>query len=382
MLPQNQIHTFRNQAKYFALITMSASIVAGCNRPSVIPATQYRYIRANALIQLHPSWQQVIAIDREIAQISAVAPENISLKYHDIALPSPFTKTVALPSSLAELRQKQIAEDARRYVASVRESQKTLNNMLYMQEEKAEQKRNAVLLADQVAKEEAAVEAKRAIQIEELKSQLPPLFFREAVVLSRIKRYTSIGQKEPVAFRAEYDLIREQIDGLNSHLEFLNKKNMSNSAKLKEELAKPIAAQSKLNLDAFRVKLKSQEDRKVADATKNIISEPISAVNSLPEQPHVPGAPPLQSNVAAAPTSVIPKSNATLISTLGVQHLQWTKQRAIIVSQIRADTIKAIQSEAIKKGWVLVPESTPGAADGTKEMDLLLRDQWREADTH
>jgi hypothetical protein len=351
---------------------------AGCSRP-VLPAAPHRYVRLDALLPLHPSWEQIRALEREVARLKTASVQAGSFQYEPHLALSTFTPRLSPPANMAVERAAQVDRDARRYVDSLRKSLTDANRSIISIERRREQRRVDADVAARLAEAARALKDENDVQAFAIRKRLEALATRDIVVRSQIqdlaqartldRRPLRTAQAEHAAIVADMARLKEESTALLAEdvarmvagrrdviLRDEQAKSRDRLAKREEELKGEIE-------DKLAAAMRAQRDTAIPPPAAPRLPAPDPRTTPLP-LPAGASAP-----IVAAPTLVQP--------ALDRQSAIWQAQRGSLIAEIRADTAKAVEQVAMRRGWILVAGPQGGATDATDEAADDLRAQWQ-----
>ena len=204
------------------------------------------------------------------------------------------------------------------------------------------------------------------------------LLFRDIAVRSRIQdlaQARSTGLLPLRSAQAEHAGILAEIDRLTGENHGLVTQDIViETARKRDSFYREELAKSKERLTEREVALKSETQDKIAAALRR----PHDTGIPPPADPRLPPPDPHMT-----PLPLPPESDAAIVSlpsntqiALNRQSVVWKAQRNTLIAEIRADTWKAVQQAALRRGWRLEATPKPGALDGTDETADDLRAQW------
>jgi hypothetical protein len=351
---------------------------AGCSHPPLL-AAPHRYVRLDALLPLHPSWAQIRSLDREIARLKTAPAQSGEFHYQPHPGMPVIVPRAVTPANMAAQRAAQVDRDATRYVESLRKSLDEANQATMSLARRREQRRVEAAVAARLAEAGKNLRNENEVRSFAILQRLRDLTFKDIVVRSRIQdlaqahsrdtRLLRDAQSEHAGNLAEMerlrtenrDLLAQDVSRITARLR--DKFYAEEEAQAKERLAKREEELGMEKLDKLTAAMRQQRN--------TAIPAPVA-----PELPAVdPHATPLPLPIEPATTLVTSRSHVQ--SALNVQAAVWQIQRTSLVDEIRADTRKAVQQVALRRGWKLVEGPAPGAVDGTDEAADDLRQQWR-----
>jgi len=363
------------KALLLALLSINLGL-AGCQRKAAQPPRHY--VRLEALLPLHPIWEQVARLE-SLAQATRQSAQQqaASLRLEASPLPVSFPAPVAVPPSLEQERRARIAEDARRRIQGLAEELRRRNAELLRREEAA----GARQLENQVAAArtelEGALLARQANIRTEYEGKLNPLRFKSVIFETQVRGFSGQPQQDAQA----------QLNAINAEVARLEQERDTRLAEAQEQMQRDLAArkqeltrQYNARLAQRRAELETLAARQVQreEASLSAQSEPIpplgsASLGTLP--PTVPLPPP------ASPDTVAPAAFAQAQGQVAAagsrQRAEVEAQKAHFVALIREDTRQAVLAISHRQGWVLVPQGTPGASDWTQAVAGELRAQWQ-----
>lgn len=350
---------------------------AGCSHPPLL-AAPHRYVRVDALLPLHPSWDQIRALDRELARLKTAPAQSGAFQYEPYPALPVFTPRISSPTNLAVERAQQVKEDAKRYVASVTNTVRNSNRSILAIERRREQRRIDAAVAARVADATQEMRNVNAVRMFAIAERLRSLAFRDIVVQSQIQDLEQAHTRDLKPLRdaqAEHAAIVAEAARLRAE----------NAALRAQDVATTIARKR----DAFYREERARSDERIAKREEELnaeLQDKVAAAMSKQRDTAIPApvAPRLPPpDPRATPLPLPPEPQVTLVSAssrvqsaLARQSALWVAQRKALIDEIRLDTMKSVQQAANRRGWKLENAPAPGVADGTTEMADDLRAQW------
>ena len=381
MLPRERCGTPR-YVPTIALLTPVLFWGAGCSRPPTLIAP-HRYVRLDALLPLHPSWAQIQALDREVARLKTAPAQAGSFDYEPYPALPVFVPRVSTSANAGAERAAQVDREAKRYIDSLSKSLDAVNQSLLGVERRREQRRVDAAVAARIADLKKQLQAENDLKLFAIQQELRKLTFRDIVVNSRIQDLAQAHTRDMRPLReaqAEHETILADIGKLNTaNSAIVDQDVVKEAGRKRDAYYREEQAKSRQRLAKRAGELNADRQEKVAAALKQQRVTPIPPLASRELPPVDPHSTPLPLPAEAA-ISVQPAA-ARLMPALNKQAMLWETQRSNLVSEIRADTSKAVQQVALRRGWKLVPGPELGAEDGTSEAAEAVRGQWQAGKT-
>jgi hypothetical protein len=353
---------------------------AGCSHPPLL-AAPHRFVRLDALLPLNPSWSQVEALDREVARLKTSPSQSGPIRYEPHAALPAFVPRATAPASMAAERAAQVERDAKRYLDSLQKSIGETDRSIMSIERRREQRRVEAGVAARLAEAAAKLRAENAVRSFAIRDRLRTLAFRDIVVKSQVQDLAQAHTRDPKPLREaqnEHAALVAEMDRLKAENRALLTQDIAmQTARQRDAITRDEQAKSRDRLAKRAEDLKSEMQDKIAAAMSR------QRDTAIPP-PAAPKLPPLDPRTTPLPLPpergvVLAPAAASVESALNRQAALWQAQRAKIVAEIRADTEKAVQQVALRRGWTLEEAPRPGALDATKEAAEDLRGQWRIA---
>lgn len=349
---------------------------AGCSRPP-LPIAPHRYVRLDALLPLHPSWEQIRSMDHEIARLKTAPNQAGAMRFEPFPALPVFVPRVAAPANRAAERASQIEQDAARYLASLRKSLASANQSILSLERRREQRRVEAAVAESLADAAKKLRDENQVKIFAIAQRIRTLALRDIVVRSRIQDLAQARTADLKPLRdaqAEHAAILIELDRLKAENRVIVTQDVvAETARKRDAFLREEQAKSKERLAKREEDLKSEAQDKIAEAMRRqrdtAIPPPID--RTLP--PPDPRRTPLPLHIESSVTMPVSPAVQTALSR---QSTVWLAQRAALLDEIRTDTRKAVKQIALRRGWRLEDGPAPGALDGTDEAADELRTQW------
>src|SRR5579871_1560666 len=364
----------------------------GCQPPAA-PALPRRTVRMQALLPLHPAWAQMVALDRDLAQIhNGVAPGDTAP--FQVAPPALFALDTAPPPALAQQREALVEADMQAYLDQLGVALKSREEgaLARIVEPPKPAGPSAETLRHQAEVENIAQELrdKAALQAAPLKSELVTLNFRAVVLQSQIDAATTLfpnvlrnqplfdAQLQMAEVNRQIDVKTTQIDGLEK-ADFLGEaeyylRDEKGFVPVPEETPQQRLARRRAEQRAL---LDREREQALAKAKAELKAQPapLPELTGGPAQPQNPRAVSLSPFVAPDMPAAFAKAQAQVDAARAREHTLHEAEKARLLAQIRADTEKAILQIARQQGWVFVPEGQ-SREDWTEPVAQALRAQW------
>ncbi len=351
---------------------------AGCSHPPLL-APPHRFVRLDALLPIHPSWEQVRCLDRELARLKTAPEQAGAFRYEPHAAVPIFTPRSVAPANIAKERADQIERDAKRYIDSLTRSLAGANQSAIIVERRREQRRVDAAVAARLAEEARLLQSVIEVKLFAIRERLKSLVLRDIVVKSRIQNLAQAHSTDIAPLReaqAEHTAILKEVARLRSEDAALRAQDLTvETARKRDSIYREELARSRERLARREETLRNEMREKIATAASEPRDTPIPppAVPILP--PPDPNTTPLL--LPSEPSVVFTSTAERVRPALARQATVWQAQRTAIVDEIRSDTWKAVQQAALRRGWKLEDGPRPGASDATKEAADDLRAQWR-----
>jgi hypothetical protein len=333
-------------------------------------------VRVDALLPLHPSWEQIKSLDRELAQMKSAPNQAGEMRFEPHPALPVFVPRTVTPANQAVERAAQIEKDAARYLASLQKSLASANQSIMSIERRREQRRIDAAVAERLADAAKKVRDENEVKLFAIAQRIKALALRDIVVRSRIQdlaqaRSTDLkplrdSQTEHTAILAELDRLKAENRAI------LTQDIAAAAARRRDVFLREEQAKSRERLAKRDEELKAEAQDKIAAAMRKQRDTTIPPATDRNLPAPDPRTAPLPIPVETAYVS----SAAPVRSALDRQSAVWQAQRATLIDEIRADTKKAVKQVAARRGWKLEEHPTPGALDGTDEAADELRTQW------
>lgn len=343
--------------------------LSGCG-PSPRPPIAHRQVRIDALLPLHPSWAQVISLDRETARIQNARFASSRAGFAPPRYPPLFTPRDPSRTDLVRLRSQQIDDDSQLYLANLEKSIDSLDASRMVLERKREQTRVGAEIAQRLAEKEQQIAAEIAVKERSIDEHQKSLVLRSLVVTAHRERVRNSITVDREALRqadAELALIQKDINSLADQKQRLVNSRPAEEAagRLGPERA-VIETQSRARLDALAADMLKKKQKRLQDARREQVQSPV------PEMPNIDaGRAPFQlpAQTLNVPQTPLPDSRALAAAAAQAQ-------RARIVEQIRKDIVMSVRQLAQREGWEPDLEVSSRAPDATKQVAQELKAEW------
>ena len=351
---------------------------AGCSNPT-LQVSPHRFVRIEALVPLHPSYEQVRSLDREVARLKTAPSISGQFSYSDhpgIALLKPRSTPSA---NLATQRAAQIDLDERRYLDSLRKSLTNSNQSVLTAYRRREQRRVELAVNVHMAEAAKALQDVNDVKLFAIRERIRTLSLRDIVVKSQIQDLAQARTADITPLRSaqnEHTAILHDVGILKTEDAAIRAQDINLEVRrTRDSFYKEELTRSKEIVAKREEELRAETRDRVAAAQR----EQRLSVIPVPEQPSLP---PIDPRSAPLQTPVGTKlefsAGAIQVQPVVVRQSRiWEAQRAALMAEIRADTIRAVQQVALQRGWRLELSQQNGAIDGTSEAADDLRTQWR-----
>ena len=355
-----------------ALCLVPFCLSSGCRRLAVAPATP-RSARIEALLPLHPAWEQTQALNRVVA---GLAPFNRVLSGAVPPLPPPFAFTQTAPKNMADERKKRIQDDAEQYLIQLTSFLIADNAQRLAREVRARQRQADAQYRRELETKIAELTAAAAKQRNALNAQINRLGYKLVAYDSQGRIF--IGQSQRDAKEAAKQVTR-QIDDLTAQRDAISSDFRSAAVAQmrtrRAELNQSVSDFRKRRAEQLAAELRDQIDNRSRqlDAAASAITTFGANLPATPKPAAVPTPPPPDFSAANR------AAQAQIASALQRQNIAANAQRDRLLAVIRADTEQAVAQIAARENWKLVPVGTQGATDATDAVAKALREQWKPA---
>lgn len=363
-------------AAHLLLFILIGAVQTGC-RNKVTSPSPARFVRIESLFVLHPAWASVVALDQNLAkfQASGFVPTGVALNRQP--LPPNFVSPQVVPANLVEARERRLQDDIARYLRYFSQQLVEQNEILFSRFADEQHAALEAQYRSQLNELAHRLEEQRAAQASEVFAQVNQLRLREVALETQIEAYRG----QPGADAAQQ---QKQLDIQIAQLMDRHQKLMASAfPEARITLANAYQKmQSDLN-DRLRRK-KNELDQEAALAVRTEEGRlrnrpaPILPIGSTATVPFDSRSAPLPLPGKRDVQSLLENAQAQQQSLTAPVRLAWQHQRAELVQQLHADILLAVQEEAKREGWRLVPVNTPGAEDATPLARKFITAQWRQ----
>lgn len=373
------------------LTALLLSLLTGCHKDAsrlVIHAGGS--VRLEALLPLHPAWEDVRQLDALLAsprRRPQPLPIQPPLSLDEVALPSPLRTEGTVPANLARARAEQTARPALERVERLRTALDVRNDRI-MQRERASGQKSVV--AD-VARREAEIMARVDAEERRIRAQVPPplrdLQLREIALQSQVdalpEPHRSEAQHRLMATRQEIEQIRTTIEAgvADVRRRAAQEVDAYRNARKAEEAERLRHLQARLDRESDQIVAENEEEvRSSLNRLKAL------ALPSVPYSPAVyPTRLPSPARVAARASPPVADfglrwrhEHATpAVAPTSDQTAALNAQRRRLLDLITRDVRRQVERLAVEKRWNLSFASAPGLPDMTEQIAAHLRDAWR-----
>jgi len=335
-------------------------------------------VRLEALLPLHPAWEDVRQIDALLAHTRRLPSPSAqaSLPLDEVALPSPLKTDGSIPMNLAKARAERTVPAALERVERLRTALDVLNSRVVRREQTAGQK---VVAAD-VARQEADLRAGLEAEERRIRAQVPEtlrdLQFREIALQSQVD-----GLPEPHRSEAQrkLDRVRQEIEAIQAAREAGDEAARQRVARQVEDYRQERRARETERLDQLRARLNRETDQIVAEnqeeARRSLGRLKALAMPSVPRSADVRAKRlPSPAEVAAgvAPTTAERSAAATSDEIAAL-----TSRRQRLLHFITGDVRRRVENLAAQKQWRIAFAPASGLPDMTAQVVAALREEWK-----
>ncbi|HLJ54692.1 MAG TPA: hypothetical protein VKT77_06595 [Chthonomonadaceae bacterium] len=328
---------------------------------------------------LHPSWQQIVTLDRDVAALKSAPQQAGTMYYAPHGAPALFAPQTATPVNIARERAVQADLDAKRYIDSLRKSLTEANQSVLALERRREQRRVDASVATRLADEAKRLQALNDVRLFAIKERLKGLALRDIVVRSQIQDLAQAHTTDVVPLRKaqdEHASILKEITSIKLEDADIRAQDVGQiAARNRDQFYREEQALSRDRIAARETALAGELRDKVAAAMVQQRDTGVPPPTAMSLPPVDPRATPLPLPQEAG--AVTFSGAARVAPAVSREALEWQSQRSAILAEIRADTVKSAEESAARRGWVLVAGPRPDARDGTKEVADDIRTQWR-----
>lgn len=353
--------------------------MTGCKAPEVLDTTR-RAVRVEALLTLHPAWQEVASLDRAIAQFTNRPPLSGNVAPPLPQMPTGFVPPPDLPATLPQQRQRRAQEYEDQYLRQLGETLRLHDETFLTRLGRKLEQGAKLQYQKELDARQASIRADRLAQAAILDRQITALRFRDVAFLTQIKVY-----KDQALLDAQF-----QHQELLSQIASLSAQDDALVAPAGIALAAQTALGARLeDLRAEAVRQVAQETQRLAalraervkrEQTKLVYEpDPLPSLDTTPLPPPDERETPLALPTGTQSADAMRAANGVVTQAAQRQRLAWTAQRDRLIAVIRADTQQGVEQIARQRGWTLAPAGAPGAIDATDTVKPLLRAQWRQA---
>ena len=309
-----------------------------------------------------------------------MAPQQAgALRYEPHGAVPIFVPRIAASANIAKERAQQVDRDAKRYVDSLRKSLSNVNQSIIAVERRREQRRVDAAVAVRLAEEAKRLQAVNEVKLFAIRERLQSLVLRDIVVKSQIQDLAQAHTTDVTPLRdaqAEHSAILKEVARLKAEDAALRALDLTlETARKRDTFYRDELARSRERIARREDVLRAETQDKIATAVRQ------QRDTAIPP-PALSAVPLLDPNTTPLPLP--PEAGAVFVSAaarvqpvVDRQSAVWNAQRATIIGEIRADTWKAVQQTARRRGWTLDTVPVPGSMDGTKEAANDLRAQWQ-----
>jgi hypothetical protein len=342
-------------------------------------AANLRSVRIEALLPLHPAWQQMLLLRQEAEQFSSSQPrpDGIVLALH--GLPSNFSVPQKVPASLVAERRRRLEDEAARYVASYSAQLTARNDARYRQEADAARATLEAVYQREFAALRKTLQDKADSRASILLAEKVRIQFRLVALGSQVAAYKDQAQLDAVLQR----------DRLRTGVAAIDRERLAVLAAVELNAIEQMAGKrAGLESDLARklVLRRSELDQDVKDLTARELArlselpDPIPAIGTT-----LPPARYLHETALPLPTpqetlQALQSAQDVVDTRVRGKEAAWQAQQARLIGLIRADTQQAVEEIAMERGWKLTPEGTHGAVDATQVAASAIKAQWKGQD--
>jgi hypothetical protein len=337
-------------------------------------------VRLNALVPLHPAWEEVRRLDAlaEQTRPSSVSSSPVGIALIEPTLPETLPISTSVPLSPVPTGTV-LTGAANRRLDSLRDMLRVRNVRAIERERRVREKE----LDASIAREESALIARDQEEVARLRRQFDRdvrnLDLKIIAAETQIYAYSRLPNANEFRLAAQQTLLQlqSQKDDRRKALEEAIKKTKAERDRRlsafrqqkRTELAKELAAREE--------ELRSEAERTVADYQQRIRSNQ-ETLGDL-KMPSVPQTSAVKAFPLVSPARVAAGYRTPPAPSGGEAHarISLLQQRARLVACITQDLRRRLERLAAENRWRISFADTPGVPDRTEDIRPLLSSEWR-----
>ena len=366
-------------APLLALLVIGVSVGSGCKKPEIIDTGPHS-VRVESLLTLHPAWEQVVSLDRAVAQFTtrpalsgAVAPDLPPM-------PAPLPPLPAVPPTAPQQRQQRTHDYENQYLQQLARTLLMQDETYLTRLEKRLTQESDTQYQKELAERKASIRAERVRRAEVLDRQIRLLSLRDVTFQTQLQVYKGQAYEDALLqdkqLQAQIAVLSKEADDLVSQdiISGLAQDALKTRPQELKAQATGQVEQERQALAARRADRIKQEQGKLTYEP-----EPLPSIDTTPLPPADSRETPLNLAPGQQAPAAMQAADALVKQAVTRQQAVWQAQRERLLAAIRADTQQAVAQIARQRGWKLVPAGSPRAHDETDAVRPLLRAQWQQA---
>lgn len=366
-----------------APILLAGMVTSGCSK--LHPVTPRYSVNIKSLMILHPSWAQVVSMQRTLDGLSKFEPYTNVSPLAPTAGNTVFALPAASPKSVVIQRQKPIADYVMRYLRQKAAIIRLRNKRRIAREELIEARNTLIQIAAARKRLQLSLTSEHLLKANELARELTRLGYRDIALQSQIRAYSGQSLKDALLQR---QIIQAQIATKSEEQGQLLGDVLPAVEKMLTPQKIALEQKSRERIDALRTSLDIAADKLEQAAS----SHNNSAVQDLmPDGESIPiigtgqSIAPLRQalplNISLQNPDPAKMRNSSELARNAVDHERtvWENRRNMLAAVIEQDVRQSVEQIAQKHQWKLVSEGAPHSTDRTSVIAIELQKEWNTA---
>ncbi len=384
ILPRKWSPSSTKSSAHYAPILLAVWMLPGCRHETIARAgLAPGYVDIAKLVREHPGWQEVLSLDKMMAQSSQPVFRRAQplLGLPAIRPSSPLVEKNAFRDRAAGREKDLIA----RVTEAAHDRIGKLQNTLRRRTERAverEQRRGAALVAQDIQTEEVRLrEIERravagSVRVEHV--NLRDLHLKEIALQSRFDAYAPFPGTIRDETAQKLKQTRDDIAGIEARLSEIEQREAQKRDQALIDFKKQRTADEVKRMDEFR-KSREQEIARTVSESQQIVDFELGTLSPLQVPDRTNAAPvpeltlPPPSAFASNPASTPARRPAEALSSIGALK----EQRRRLIDFLRSDVERRVARIATERKWRIVfSKSQESGPDRTREVAEILRTEW------
>lgn len=357
------------------------AVTGGCRTQEPrIPPYSYISVRLNALLPLHPAWEEVRHLDALAEQTlpSSAPSSSAPVVLAEPVLPETLPVSTSVPLSPVPTAAV-LTSAANRRLESLRDMLRVRNARAIERERRVREKEMEAV----VAREESALIARDQQEIARLRRHFDRdtrnLELKIIAAETQIYAYSRLPNANELRLAAQRTLaqLQSQKDERRKALEETIKKTVASREQRLGAFRQQKQMELAKALEGRAEELRTESERTVADYQQQIRANQQSLADL--QMPSVPQTSAVRAFPLASPARVAAAYRMPPAPSGGEERARSSllQQRARLIAYITQDLRRRLERLAAENRWRISFAQTPGVPDRTEDIRPLLSREWR-----